>query len=95
MLKNVVNDLNYNHFTIDDMICDNPKRSIVRNALSHAAKYACEYCTSSAVPYVDSVRQKHVSMNLKKYDLQKKDILNKIDFFKSIPGTSASKKKDE
>ena len=33
---------------ISKFIADNPKRAIVREALNHAAHYACEYCTSKA-----------------------------------------------
>ena len=47
-LKNIIDDLHSSQCVITKFIGDNPKRAIVREALNHAARYACEYCVSKA-----------------------------------------------
>ena len=47
-LDKIIKDLHSCHCTISQFIRDNPKRAIVREALNHAAHYACEYCISKA-----------------------------------------------
>ena len=57
-LKNVLDDLNANGVTIDCAVLDQPKRSFARCAKCFSAKYACEYCESCAVTYIDSSNKK-------------------------------------
>ena len=73
---------------ITNAIFDNPKRSIARCALNHASTYACEYCESPAT---------HVTLNsmeVKRTQLKRENIINTIEFLKSIPGNSATKIRD-
>ena len=78
-LKSVVNDLNNNYFIINDVICDNPKRSVMRHALCHSSLYACEYCESSAVSYVNEKVVRRVELSLSKINVQKVQIENRIE----------------
>ena len=66
----VLNDINANQFVIDTAVCDNPKRSILRNALCHSSTYACEYCEASAVSYVCPVKKENVSQELSNINSQ-------------------------
>ena len=43
-LQQVLEDLQRNNCHISEFICDNPKRAIIRDSVSHSGKYACEYC---------------------------------------------------
>lgn len=96
ILKTVFKDINSNnHIILDDVICDNPKRSIVRNALCHSSRYACEYCESPGTSYVSPQAQKSVATFVDKVSRQKSDILKQIDYLQGIPGTSAGKEEDQ
>lgn len=48
ILKSVLKDINSNVLKIRTCVCDNPKRSFIRSALSHGASFAYEYCESRA-----------------------------------------------
>ena len=60
----VIKDLTASNCIIDSAICDNPKRSILRNAKCHSALYACEYCEAKAVSYVCPKITKQVHSNV-------------------------------
>ena len=47
-LKKIITQLHESGCKITTFVGDNPKRAIVREALNHASRYACEYCTSKA-----------------------------------------------
>ena len=71
-IKQTIDDLNDNHVIIDDGIFDNPKRAVVRCALSHSARYGCEYCESAAQHYIDPVLEEQVKNNILKIDQKKR-----------------------
>ena len=52
-IKSVLDDINKNECQLENCICDNPKRSIFRCALSAGASFACEYCESKAEYYTE------------------------------------------
>ena len=58
-LQNVVDDVNEADFTIYTGVFDNPKRSVVKNVKSHAARHPCEYCECPAVNYIDETMQRN------------------------------------
>ena len=96
LLRTVLDDINSSDtIVLDDVICDNPKRSIVRNALCHSSRYACEYCESAGVSYVSDEVKKQVATNLQRLSVQKGDILEKIAALEQSPGTSAQKDNDD
>lgn len=82
-IHDTINEINRNRLILNDAIFDNPKRSIVRCAQSHSAKFACEYCESSATSYVDKKLHDSVNKSLKNLDLQLKDIDKKINLLRS------------
>ena len=69
-LSIVLNDLNANHCIMDNAICDNPKRAVLRHALCHSSLYACEYCESSAVSFVCPVNKTKVDAELNEISQQ-------------------------
>ena len=48
ILKQVLDDINLNECILRTVVCDNPKRCMIRCSLGHCACYACEYCESKA-----------------------------------------------
>ena len=92
-LKKVVQSITNSNCQIDDAIFDNPKRSLARCALSHSAKYACEYCEEPASSFVDNSICMDVDKNVKKLQKQQEDIQNKISFIQDSAGSVKSKKK--
>ena len=94
-IKSIINEINVNNLVITDGIFDNPKRSIVRCAMSHSAMYACEYCVSPAISYIDNNVQKNVTSKINTITIQLEDITNQINFLRTSPGTVASKNKDD
>ena len=58
VIQNVVSDINEAEITLDHAVFDNPKRSVVKNVKSHAARHPCEYCECGAVNYIDDTMQK-------------------------------------
>ena len=93
-LNKFLSDLGKNNVHITDFIGDNPKRSLVRESLSHSSKYACEYCFASAERAgVHDIVQMNTLQ--KKYDLQTAGINSQIELLTSRPGTVASKEKDD
>ena len=78
-IKCVLNDLNNNHCIMDFAVCDNPKRSILRNALSHSSLYACEYCESSAKPYVCQETSTQVNEHIQELAVQISDLEEQLN----------------
>ena len=96
LLQTVFGDINScDTIVIDDVICDNPKRAIVRNALCHSSRFACEYCESAGVSYVSDEVKKQVASNIQRLSVQKTDLVNKIVTLEQSPGTSVGKENDE
>ena len=90
----VITDILENSCVITDCICDNPKRAIVRCALSASSSYACEYCEAKAVLVHDVLAKTQAETVKKRFDLKRKNLKNTIEFLKESPGTVASKEKD-
>ena len=93
-ILNVLNDIFENSIIITCVICDNPKRAIIRCALCHSSTYACEYCEASAVLVQDVLLTSTQDSIKKKYELRKKSLQNTIEFLTESPGTSESKERD-
>ena len=94
-LKSVVTELNENNITIEDAICDNPKRSVLRSALSHSSLYACEYCESSAESYINEEIAHSVQATHLKIENQIKKIDEEIEYLRTSPGSTHRKQMDE
>ena len=60
----VLNDIINSNCVIDNAICDNPKRAILRNALCHSSLYACEYCEASAQSHLCPITKTKVEREL-------------------------------
>lgn len=83
-LDDFLTDLDINELKMIDFVADNPKRSIVRQALNHASTFACEYCVSPAV----RCENKLASVDRKKNDKKIDALKNNIQFLQERPGTS-------
>ena len=95
IIESVVQELNEANAIIDDVVLDNPKRSIFRCALNHASTFACEYCESHATHYTNDQLTKDIAANVKKIDKKCTEIQNRIDYLNDCPGTVSSKHKDD
>ena len=86
-------DLRDNACQVTDFVGDNPKRATVREALTHAGYYACEYCEGKAV---QSKTHDEDDKELdKKYLTQIRDIEKKIDLLQNAPCSTSSLKVNE
>ena len=85
-IQSVFNDINSTNLIIDEVICDNPKRSVMRNSLSHSAKYACEYCESASVGYVSKVIQTKVQDTISVIHSQLEELDSQIEVLSVEPG---------
>ena len=82
-LAEIIEDIHDNNLQITEFIGDNPKRAIVREALNHASRYACEYCYSPAVNFkVKDSPRSNQSNNVKTLN----DTMN---YLRHLPGTSS------
>ena len=93
-LQQVINDV-CSEGLIDEFVCDNPKRAIIKQCMSSSSYYACEYCFGKAIPCPIKKTKKKCELARKRIELQAKAIDNRITFLNDCPGTSASKKKDD
>lgn len=83
-LRLVFNSLSNSDVTLKNVICDNPKRSIVRNSLSHSSLYACEYCVSSAVSHVDENLKLNVENNITELNEELHHVYVNLDILNSM-----------
>ena len=51
-LEHFLQDIRGNDCILQDVIGDNPKRAILREARNHAGYYACEYCEGKACTFI-------------------------------------------
>lgn len=72
----VLNDVLQNDLKLQCLVADNPKRAFLKYCMQHAARFACEYCFEPGVLFTSNVDD---SDFLKKIDLQRKKILEKIN----------------
>ena len=63
-IKTVFNDINSTNIVIDEVICDNPKRSVMRHSMCHSSTFACEYCEAGAVGFVSQNVEENVKENI-------------------------------
>ena len=84
-LSLVIDDIHDNNLKIQTFIGDNPKRAIVREALNHASRYACEYCSSAAVSY----KSKESSEKIEKKQ-NVKNIQETVNYLQRLPRTSSN-----
>ena len=85
----VIQDINDNNCIIETAVCDNPKRSILRNALCHSSTYACEYCEGCAQSYVCDKLKKNVNEEITHiiqqiHDLEEQQSTKSITMIMSI-----------
>ena len=57
-IESVINDIKEADIDIDTAVFDKPKRSVVKNVKSHAARHPCEYCECAAINYIDDTLTK-------------------------------------
>lgn len=55
ILDTVVDDVQEANLVIEDVIADNPKRAIIREAKNHASNYSCEYCHTKGTQFKNNV----------------------------------------
>ena len=75
----VLNDLLQNSLLLQCLIADNPKRAFLRFALQHSAKFGCEYCVESGVPF-HLANEESDKPFIKKIQEQKTEINEQIEF---------------
>ena len=85
-LSSILEDLEENSVCISAFIGDNPKRALVREALSHSARFACEYCTGSA----QRISQTNLEEEEKKCTDKKKNLEEQIKLLERLPSTSTN-----
>lgn len=73
--------------SIDTVVLDKPKRSVMKNVYGHSSTYPCEYCESPACPYRN---QEAVEAIKKKYESQRNQMNAQIDSLRNQPGSSAA-----
>ena len=76
MIRDVLTDLGDANCNLDDVVCDNPKRAIIRCAKNHASLYACELCENMSM----SIKSKTI---VQPQNDQKKCIENQITVIQS------------
>ena len=76
-LSLVISDVLRNNLEISDFIADNPKRSFLRLALQHSAKFACEYCFACGTSYTAPSQESNVKL-IEDIECQKKHINDQL-----------------
>ena len=89
--KEVLDDINENHLTIDCCVLDNLKRAILRCGKNHAGKFACEYCFNAAVVYVD-LKKKALASIEKRYKEKENALSQQLS---QLPETEESDSENE
>ena len=85
--QDVLEDININSLTINNLIGDKPKRCFFKDIMNQNSTYACEYCESPAIQVRNTQKIEDIQ---KKYALQKETILSQIEFLTTNPGTSSN-----
>ena len=66
------------HYILAVVVADNPKRAFFRDSLQHSAKFACEYCFESGVPFCKASPDE-TSVFIKKIQKQREEVLAQIN----------------
>lgn len=91
-LRELLQDINLNNTKINNVICDNPKRSFIKMVMNSNATFGCDYCEAPAV-HVQNVKKAEEIK--KKYSILQENIIAQIDLLHSTPGHSSNIKKIE
>ena len=78
-LRSILQSMAESNIFLKHFIGDNPKRSMIREALCHSSSYACEYCISKAESYTEknvkmNEEKKQNNLKIKQYELQIKNL---------------------
>lgn len=57
-LADFFEDLNDSDMILDTCVCDSPKRGVLKNVKTYAARHGCDYCECPAVSFKDSSMSK-------------------------------------
>ena len=79
-LSKIVQDLHTANCVIRHFIADNPKHTLVQEALNHASHYACEYCTAKA--------GRARIAPIKESGQEVKGVMDAVQIFQEMSGTS-------
>ena len=85
-LEQVLSDINSNNLTIDCGVFDAMKRSTVLCIKGHSAKFPCQYCESSAVPFF--IHTKTSIATDKQYEAQCKTLSQELSQLEDDPDNS-------
>ena len=85
--QKVLDSLNENDVIVDCLVADNPKRSFLRCAKCHGAKFACEYCQNFAIFYIGN--KKTIEAIEKRYDLQENKLTKEMEDLELTPDSPA------
>ena len=77
-----------NNVILNNILGDNPMRSLLKNVKNHSSYRPCEYCTSCAVIYKDPQFEKYVEKEKKLHALRKRGLQKEIEALTNLPGTS-------
>lgn len=89
-LTKITDELKLLNVKIKCVLCDNPMRAILRNAKNHSAYFACEYCTSHAVPYRDPQIEKDIDKEKREHEARKDRYEEERQRLMNLPGTSSN-----
>ena len=88
MIQSVFTDINSTDIIIDEVICDNPKRAIMRNSLCHSAKFACEYCEAGAVSFINETVHQNGQETIETIQAQLQELDHQILHLSLEPDTN-------
>lgn len=88
--QDLLDDINLNLTKINNIICDNPKRSFVKMVMNSNAKFGCDYCEAPAIHVNDLKKIQEIK---KKFELLKQNVTSQIQLMEENPGPSSNLQK--
>ena len=87
-LEKILEEMQENSVILNNILCDNPMRSMLKNVKNHSSYMPCEYCSSCAVIYKDPEFEKYIEKEKKIHAIRKKEVQKEIELLTNLPGTS-------
>ena len=87
-LGKILDEMQENNVILNNILCANPMRAMLKNVKNHSSYRPCEYCTSCAVIYKDPEFEKYIEKERKLHALRKKEVQKEIELLTNLPGTS-------
>ena len=87
-LGKILEEMRENNVILNNLLCDNPMRCLLKNVKNHSSYRACDYCNSCAVIYKDPQFEKYIEKERKLHGIRKKELQKEIEALTNLPGTS-------